>query len=414
MMPEMTEEDDMWEVCTTGRSSNAGLEAWAAQPDGTFRPLTKERLRSPAPDSIAESNTSSQDIPAAQSPIDDSISSEDMPVPPRSPLSEANTNVAAAGAAAKQASFAELKAAGHARAKAAKAARAAEEAAQALAEELWPQTFDLIFDSTWDSARCSDFLYNIGAEVRGRTVLCFVPGFSSWSSLTQAHVDRWNASNVLEEKPGFNGSRQALSLVVKWACGTVQWSSENAQVEAAAAWQEAHGATLAAARAFTVLLQKLKSYECKVVVAAHSLGARVVLQALANDLAAPKVDSLLLLGSAVDNYALTGLRGTAGEVNGVIYDGVGAAPAEFPFGRLMGKCGHVALVNNPNDPVLKALWQPAEYARCGRAAPSALGLTGIVEEELEEVVEEDESWMVRARRCSVSLSLPRIIPCDAL
>lgn len=360
----MSQDDDAWEVLTTGRSSNAGLEAWSALPDGTFRQLDRSE-GSPQREPLAEANSGASNHPV-------------------------------------RASLAELKAAGRARAKTAKAAVAAEEATQRQAEALWPSTFDFVFDSTWEEARCSDFLYNIGAEVRGRTVLCFVPGFASWSSLTQEHVDRWNAAGVLDERDADSAHRQALGIVVKWPCGRVRWSSENAQVEAAAAWQEAHGATLAAARALTVLLQKLKALECSVVVAAHSLGARVVLQALANDLAAPKVEGLLVLGGAVDNHALTGLRGTAGEVNGIIYDGVGAAPVEFPFARLMSKCSAVALVHSTSDPVLRSLWQPAEYARCGRSAPPALGLTGIVEEELEEAVEDDESWMERVTLLDVT------------
>jgi len=361
-----------WSILTTGRSSNDGLEAWVAQPDGSF--AIKSSLSYPSP--------TKTDIL-------------------RPPLSEAADN----NQAAKRPTMAEIKAAGRERAKAAKDALAAEQEAQQAAGALWEDNFDFIFDSTSSPALCSDFFYKISAEVRDQTVLVVVPGFASWSSLTRAHVEQWKSAALLDEKPGFNASRHAMSVVLKWPCGKVKWASADAYVEAAAAWQEAHEATLAAARSLTLLLQKLKALHCRVVVAGHSLGARVALQALANDLAAPPVEGLVLLGSAVDNHSLTGLRGTAGEVDGIVYDGIGAAPAEFPFNRLMNKVTSVALAHSTTDPTLAKLWQPAEHARCGRSAPSALGLTGLVEEELEEAEMDDESWMERVQLVDVTAEM---------
>ena len=343
----MADDEGGWETLSTGRSSNFGIESWAAQPDGGFKKL--EKKASP---------------------------------PAKRPLQENG---------AQGPSMADIKAAGRARVKAAQEAQAAEEAMQAQAPTLWAQTFDFVFDSTTDPRVVDDF------QIHGRTVLLIVPGFASWLSLTPAHVEKWNASNLLLESPTGPADRPACSLVFKWPCGEVRWTSENAQVEAAAAWQEAHEAAPAAARALTLVLQKLKARGCSVVVAAHSLGARVALQALANDLAAPRIEGLMLLGAAVDNHSLTGLTGTSSEINGVIFDGVGACPAEFPFNRMMKKCDLVALAHSASDGALTWLWPAAEAARCGRVAPAALGLSGLVEEELEEHVMDDESWMERVR-----------------
>jgi hypothetical protein len=103
-------------------------------------------------------------------------------------------------------------------------------------------------------------------------------GRASWASFTQLHADRWKSAELMDE--GTPAARQAFSVVFKWPCGNVKWTSEDATVEAAAAWQEAHEATLAAARTLTLLLKKLQSAGSNIVLAAHSLGARVALQVL--------------------------------------------------------------------------------------------------------------------------------------
>uniref|UniRef100_A0A7S2IHJ0 Uncharacterized protein n=1 Tax=Haptolina brevifila TaxID=156173 RepID=A0A7S2IHJ0_9EUKA len=273
--------------------------------------------------------------------------------------------------------MAEIKAAGRARVRAAKEALAVEEAAHQKAAALWASAFDFVYDSSvaGSTARGSDFM-----NIDGRAVLVLVPGFSSWRSLTQAHVERWRAAAVLEARPT---ERRPSSLVFKWPCGEVRWKAEDAQVEAAAAWQEAHEATFAAARSLTLLLKKLEALGCSVVVVAHSLGARVALQALANDLAAPRIRSLLLLGGAVDNHALTGKSGPSNEINGFAFAEPGSAPAEFPFHRLLGKCASLTIAHSARDSTLASLWPAAEYARCGRLAPPALGLSGPTMEEME-------------------------------
>jgi pimeloyl-ACP methyl ester carboxylesterase len=299
-------------------------------------------------------------------------------------------------------SMAEIKATGRAKLKAAQEARAAEEAAQRDADSLWTSTFDCVVDSSMDAAQCSDLMISCG--LANNTVLILIPGFSSWFSLTQNHVDRWKQAALTEDPAS---GQLACTLAFKWPCGHVMWSSDEAHVAAAAAWQEAHENTLSAARSLTLILQKLQGLKCNVVIAAHSLGARVALQALANDLATPRVRGLYLLGSAVDNHSLTGLSGAPGEIDGVWYDNVGAAPAEFPFHRLMNKSDYVALVHSMKDPSLTSLWQAAEYARCGRSAPPALGVTGPIEEEL---IGDDEDphipvWMERVLLLEVTQEL---------
>lgn len=342
-----------------------GMESWVAQPNGGF--ALKSSIKDPLEDSTMSSN-----------------------VPDEPPVSAKKK---------KPMSMAELKAAGRAKVKAQNEARQAELAAQERATTLWETAFDYTFDSTTPSTG-SDFL------VHGRTVIVIVPGFSSWASLTQAHVDRWKDA-ALCQAPAGAASDDAISLAFKWPCGQVTWSNDDAQVEAAAAWQLAHEATFAAARSLVLLLQKLKDLGCTIVVAAHSLGARVALQALANDLAAPKIDGLLLLGAAVDNYALTGLSGLADEQNGLIHhdEQVTVAPAEFPFNRLMGKCASVVLAHTSRDQTLTTLWQAAEYARCGRVAPPALGATGPDELELELNEQFDEEWMERVLLLDVTPEL---------
>ncbi len=239
-MPSLPESDrsEAW----SGRSSNGGFEAWIAQPDGGF--------------ALKESNTRKRDEPR------------------------------------KVMSMAEVKAAGRARAKAAKMAREAEEALQEQASALWAASFDFIFDAASDPlAAAAD---SIGAE--GRTLLVLVPGFASWASITAPHVERWKEAQLLDECVP-SGAREACSLIFKWPSGNVKWASEDANVEAAAAWQEAHEATVAAARTLTLLLKRLQCAGSQIVLAAHSLGARVALQALANDLAAPCIPALFLLGA---------------------------------------------------------------------------------------------------------------------
>ena len=375
------EDDDAWETLSTGRSSNSGCEAWIATQDGSF--VLKSALP-PVTAVVA-------DLKALSERNLKALDESNLKV-----LNESNLNSArGAPDSARKPSMTDIKAAGRAKVKAARAALAAEEAAQQQASTLWTQGFDFIFDSTKDHERFKDYL------IDGRTVLVIVPGFASHLSLTPAHVERWNEAAVTQENG--EAGRQACSLVFKWPCGQVKWTSEDAQVEAAAAWQEAHDATFAAARSLTLLLQGLEKRGCSTVVAAHSLGARVALQALANDLAAPRISGLLLLGGAVDNHALTGLKGEVNEVNGVIFDGVGAAPAEFPFNRLMSKCAAVALAHSTRDPTLTSLWQAAEYARCGRVAPPALGATGPEFDEDDEAF--DESWTERVLLLDVTAEM---------
>lgn len=328
------------------------------------------------------------------------------------PLPGENSS-SAANVVGKKPSIAEIKAAGRAKVKAQQEAVAAEVEEQSRASSLWSAAFDYTFDSTTDpDAILADFL------LHGQRVLVFVPGFASWLSLTQEHVERWKDAAVLENpintargeagggsaSASAGGAADAMSIAFKWQCGEVIWANEDAQVEAAAEWQVAHEATIAAARSLTKLLQKLKDLGCSIVVAGHSLGARIALQALANDLMAPGIDGLMLLGAAVDNYALTGLNPSewaeppdehseivVAMANG---DAPSFAPPEFPFNRLMAKCASVAIAHSSKDRALTALWPAAEYARCGRVAPAALGATGPVEEELE-AEQFDEAWMER-------------------
>ena len=115
-------------------------------------------------------------------------------------------------------------------------------------------------------------------------------------------------------------------MVFKWPCGNVHWAGADAQIEAQAAWADAHEASSKAAQSLTRLVKHLNDLGSRVVIAAHSLGARVALNALCKDLAAPKVAGLILLGSAVDHSALGGGEQVAS-----------APPPEFPFRRLMDR-----------------------------------------------------------------------------
>ena len=174
-------------------------------------------------------------------------------------------------------------------------AQGREEENAATANENWARCFDFVFDSTTDPSTCGDFL------VGGRTVLVLIPGFNSWTSLRPEDVDRWKKAALLaipDSSPG------ALSLVFKWPCGSFLSSSDDAQVESISAWTDAHEASRNAATNLTRLLRHLNMLGGRVVVAAHSLGARVALQALSNFLAAPQINGLILLGGAVDDYAL--------------------------------------------------------------------------------------------------------------
>ena len=323
-------------------------------------------------------------------------------------------NSSSANVAGKKPSIAEIKAAGRAKVKAQQEAVAAEVEEQSRASSLWSAAFDYTFDSTTDpEAILADFL------LHGQRVLVFVPGFASWLSLTQEHVERWKDAAVLENpintargeagggsaSASAGGAADAMSIAFKWQCGEVIWANEDAQVEAAAEWQVAHEATIAAARSLTKLLQKLKDLGCSIVVAGHSLGARVALQALANDLMAPGIDAG---GAAVDNYALNPsewaelpdehLRSWC-EANGAA-----PAPPEFPFNRLMAKCAFVAIAHSSKDRALTA-WPAAEYARCGRVAPAALA-DGPREEELE-AEQFDEAWMERVMLFDVTQEVAR-------
>ena len=498
----------------SGRSSNAGLEG-----NGTTRTvhaLLRPRLPCARP-SPSLTGCGPSLTPAWIAQPDGSFALKENTC---KALKE-NTCKAEGSTANHGASIAEIKAAGIAKVNTAKLAREAEEAAQAQSAALWSTTFDFIFDAASDPT-ASTMTEGIGAK--GRTLLVLVPGFASWASFTQLHADRWKSAELMDE--GAPAARQAFSVVFKWPCGNVKWTSEDATVEAAAAWQEAHEATLAAARTLTLLLKKLQSAGSNIVLAAHSLGARVALQALANDLAAPRIQALFLLGAAVDNHALTGTKAPATEIKCVSpkasqrgsptrsgtrrrgsedlsaeqeealielmfddfvsthdmkyldYDKVrhfavaiqsdvevcgtlntapvpedevwvpsgewitdkclqfkgaemgipgpngaelGAAvggeehealvsiPAEFPYQRLMSKCDLLALAHSERDPALNfgdgpSLWHAAEYTRCGRVAPEALGATGPLLEDNEEALEQLElaPWMEKVLLLDVS------------
>jgi hypothetical protein len=284
------------------------------------------------------------------------VDKQDVPSPPAAPSSRA--------------SMAAAKAAGRQKLKEAAAKAEAEERIAANAGSLWPEAFDFVFDSASDPKTCGDFL------VGGRAVLVVIPGFSSWASFRPEQVEAWQRAALLASPE--EGGAPALSLVFKWPCGAVKWSSVEANVEAAAAYADAFEATALAATNLTRLLRHLVSRGSRVVLAAHNLGARVALQALSNDLAAPKVDGLILLGGMVDNYALCGLERTADSA--VVVDGQSlvaeTVPAEFPFLRLMKKCSSLSLVQNGVDPALTKFWPALEYGRTGRKAPPPIGLAG--------------------------------------
>eukprot|EP00966_Prymnesium_polylepis_P047553 1101009-Prymnesium_polylepis.2 len=48
---------------------------------------------------------------------------------------------------------------------------------------------------------------------------------------------------------------------------------------------------------------------------------------------------------------------------------------EFPLGTLLQRDTRLFVVHSTQDPTLAQLWPIAEYTRCGRNAPPALGLT---------------------------------------
>lgn len=494
----------------SGRSSNAGLEG-----NGTTRTvhaLLRPRLPCARP-SPSLTGCGPSLTPAWIAQPDGSFALKENTC---KALKE-NTCKAEGSTANHGASIAEIKAAGRSKVNTAKLAREAEEAAQAQSAALWSTTFDFIFDAASDPT-ASTMTEGIGAK--GRTLLVLVPGFASWASFTQLHADRWKSAELMDE--GAPAARQAFSVVFKWPCGNVKWTSEDATVEAAAAWQEAHEATLGAARTLTLLLKKLQSAGSNIVLAAHSLGARVALQALANDLAAPRIQALFLLGAAVDNHALTGTKARATEikcaspkasqrgsptrsgtrrrgsedlsaeqeealielmfddfvsthdmkyldydkvrhfaitiqsdvevcrtlksapvsedevwvpsdewitdkclqfkgaemgipgpngaaVGGEEHEALVSIPAEFPYQRLMSKCDLLALAHSERDPALNfgdgpSLWHAAEYTRCGRVAPEALGATGPLLEDNEEALEQLElaPWMEKVLLLDVS------------
>ena len=257
--------------------------------------------------------------------------------------------------ASQRSEFKKIRAAGTARLRAQAAAEEAENAVQSKASSLWVSAFDFVFDSASDAEVCGDFL------IGGRTVLLLVPGFSSWSALRPDHIERWRSAELLSAP---SGGTPAVSMVFKWPCGNVHWAAADAQIEAHAAWSDAHEQTVRAAQSLTRLVKHLSDLGSRVVIAAHSLGARVALNALCKDLAAPKVAGLLLLGGAVDCGALGG-----GDPS------TNPCP-EFPFSRLMSKCAHLTLAHSDRDPTLNRFWPGAEQARCGRSAPSALGCAG--------------------------------------
>jgi len=233
-------------------------------------------------------------------------------------------------------SIAEIKAAGRAKLKASRAAAAAETASHASADELWRITFEHIFD-TEDSQ-----LPDLAEHDVSIPVMVLVPGFSSWHAITQQHVDEYRTFSLSPR----------VTVAIKWPCGAVVWSGEDAQTDAAAAWQTAHEATPAASASVTKLLSHLKEQGRRVIVVAHSLGARV-------SLGARGADGILLLGPAVDCDVLS--EADKGEF----------ATADRP----------IAVVRSTNDEVLSGLYGIAEYARCGRHALDALGSVGCDSEE---------------------------------
>ena len=270
-------------------------------------------------------------------------------------------------------SMAQIKAENQAKRKAEGAALAREESVAASADGLWTSAFDFVFDATKPS-RCE-----LPGLPPGRTVLVFVPGFASWSALTTAHVSHWKGKRLLQPEAGAGGggaeAPRALSIAFKWNCGDVRWNSPDAMVEAAAAWEGAHAAAAPAAVRLAALLRFIRgNAKCRVLLVAHSLGARVALLACA-DARFPSVSGLVLLGAAVDNSALNeGPEAAVPDAAPAATAGAAAAPVERA--SVLSRCAVVTVVHSARDEVLANLWPAAEYARCGRQAPPALGLTG--------------------------------------
>ena len=297
-------------------------------------------------------------------------------------------------------SIEEIKSAGKAKLRTAREMERAEEQGVRNAPKLWHSAFDFVFDSSTDPTTCGGYVTG------GRGVLVIIPGFSSWQGMKPAHVERWKEAALLvpptESVTGARSAEQkALSLVFKWPCGEVKWTSMEANVEGAAAWADAHDAAKDAAASLTRLLRYLSGLGGKVVVAAHSLGALVALQALSNDLAAPRVDGLLVLGAAVNSHALSGI-----DEQGV--------PAEFPFARLMSKVDSLVLAHSAADTALRMCWAPFEKARLRlpEAPPPPLGLVGPVLEARD--VSHLGEWADRVIMLNAAVDATTHDPCDYL
>ena len=281
-------------------------------------------------------------------------------------------------------SLSEIKAAGRAKAKAAKEALAKEEALAGGADALWASAFDYVYNSAAADPTAAQAFASLPDDA---SVLVVVPGFSSWSALTAQHVDAWVSSAITVDPS--SSATPAKTVAFKWDCGDVRWAGDDVWTEAAAAWQGAHESAAAAAQALTTLCTALRAApNRRVVVAAHSLGARVALGACVTGRGAPQplVDGLVLLGAAVDDCAIGS-----------------DADAEFQLTPLLAACcGALTLVHSSRDPTLTKLWAAGgyaphspplpsnqslltvlprtltagEYARCGRIAPPALGAAG--------------------------------------
>jgi hypothetical protein len=236
----------------------------------------------------------------------------------------------------------EIKAAGRAKAKAAREALAKEEALAGGAGALWASAFDYVYDSAAADPAAAQAFASLPEDAR---ILVVVPGFSSWSALTAQHVDAW-VSSALTVNPASSSAPPAKTVAFKWDCGDVRWAGEDVWTEAAAAWQGAHESAAAAAQALATLCATLRAApNRRVVVAAHSLGARVALGACVIDRGAqPLIDGLVLIGAAVDDCAIGS-----------------DADAEFQLTPLLANCSALTLVHSSRDPTLTKLWAAGEY-----------------------------------------------------
>jgi pimeloyl-ACP methyl ester carboxylesterase len=247
----------------------------------------------------------------------------------------------------------ELRAAGLARRKAAKEAKFAERSRNADAEALWTTTFTSVVnwtapDASSTASGCHHLSFTDEASMStalpcNQTVIVIVPGFSSASGLTKALAEEFDTSCI---------AGNARTVAFRWPAGHIRWTSANAAIEAAAAWQGAFENTVEAGVKLAGLLETLIAAGNRLVVIGHSLGCRVVLSALSDCKPALDID-VLLLAAAVDNDCF----GDGGE-----FASVDAAS--------------MTIVHSRRDPSLCDMWAKAEYARCGRTAKPALGFAG--------------------------------------